>query len=115
MAIINISKNCILAEKVLRADTCFKRLKGLLGRSRLGENEALVIIPGNSIHTFFMRFPIDVLFVNKNNKIIKIATFLRPFRISPVYFHSSYVVELPAGKVQSTNTSPGDLLGDGSP
>jgi len=115
MALINVTKNSLLSDKVILADTFFKRLKGLLGRKALGDGEGLIIIPGNSIHTFFMHFPIDVLFIGKDNKVVKALHSLKPFRISPVCFNSCYIVELPAGKIRSTNTSVGDLLGDGSP
>ncbi len=71
--IINKTKNTILAEEAYIADTVFSRVKGLLGKQSLDEGSALIIKPCNSIHTFFMRFPIDVFFVDRNNKIVKIT------------------------------------------
>lgn len=115
MAIVNLSKKYNLATKVVVANSFFKRLKGLLGRKFLNEGEALIIMPSNSIHTFFMRFPIDVLFIDKNNKIVKLIPSLKPFRFTPICFKSAYIVELPSGKIRSSNTSLGDLIGDGSP
>lgn len=92
------------------ASTPFKRMKGLLGRKSLGEKEALIIKPCNSIHTFFMRFPIDVLFVDKDNKVIKAISNIKPFRISGVYFGAAFVVELSAGTIKRTHTAESDFL-----
>lgn len=110
MKIINETKKIVLAENANLADTPFKRIKGLLGRRSLEDREALIIKPCNSIHTFFMNFPIDALFVDSNNKVIKATTFLNPFRFTPIYFQSAYVIELPAGTILSSNTSTGDFL-----
>jgi len=110
MLIINKTKNAALAENAFVADTFWKRIKGLLGRKSLKAGEALVIRPCNSVHTFFMRFPIDVLFVDKDNRIIKTVADLEPFRMTPVIFGSAFVVELPAGTLHSTNTRASDLL-----
>ncbi len=110
MKIINETKNIILVENAILANTPLKRIKGLLGRKSLGDQEALVIKPCNSIHTFFMSFPIDVLFVGRNHKIVKIITGLRPFRLSPICMSSSYVVELPFGTVSANKTAIGDRI-----
>ncbi len=92
------------------ADTPFKRVKGLLGRKGLKPGTAMVIKPCNSIHTLFMRFPIGVLFVDKENRIIKVISALKPFRITPVYFKAHFTIELPAGILESTSTCQGDIL-----
>ncbi|MDO8661637.1 MAG: DUF192 domain-containing protein [Candidatus Omnitrophota bacterium] len=110
MRLINQTKNTILAETVYFADTPCKRIKGLLGRKNFASGEALIIKPCNAVHTFFMRFPIDLLFVDKTNKVLKVISNLTPFRLSPVYFRSCLVVELPAGRAKSTFTSQGDQL-----
>ncbi len=57
-----------------------------------------------------MHFPIDVLFADKNNKIIAVLPAVFPFRISKVYFDAAYVIELPMGTLETTSTSAGDLL-----
>ena len=110
MKLINQTKNTILAEEVIIADTCLKRIKGLLGRKDFLPGEALIIKPCNSIHTFFMRFPIDVLFVAQDNRIIKIIPSLKPFRLTGVYFHTKFAIELPSGTIQSTFTQKGDTI-----
>lgn len=108
--IINKTKHEIMADIVFFADNPFKRMKGLLGRRSLKDSEAMVIKPCNAIHTFFMRFPIDVLFVNKDNKVVKAITNLPSFRLSPICFSSQFVVELPAGMIQTTRTTLGDQI-----
>ena len=110
MRIVNKTKNTILAEEVILADAAFKRIKGLLGKKELKIGKALVLKPCSSVHTFFMRFPIDVLFVDKDNRIIKIIPSLKPFRLTGVYFHAAFAIELPAGTIQSTLTYKGDTL-----
>lgn len=92
------------------AETFFKRIRGLLARKEFGKGEALIIKPCNSIHTFFMRFSIDVLFVDKNNAVIEAISNLRPFRVTRTYFNVVYVVELPEGVVESSSTCVGDIL-----
>jgi len=109
--IINITKGVVLAENAVCASTVFKRLKGLLGKKSLRDGEALVIKPCNSIHSFFMQFPIDVLFVDRSDKVVSAISSFAPARISKIYFHASYVIELPAGLIKATSSSPGDQLG----
>lgn len=110
MRIVNKTRNAVLAEKAFVAHTLPQRTKGLLGRKNLVRGEGLVIDPCNSVHTFFMRFSIDVLFVDKNNCVIKTVSNLRPFRITSVILGSAYVIELPSGTIERTNTVASDLL-----
>ncbi len=110
MSIINLSKNTILAREVIVADRFFVRLKGLLGRDSLDEQEALIIKPANSIHTFFMHFAIDVVFVDKKNKIAGLRENLKPFRLTPIFPKSALVIELPAYTIQKTQTQIGDIV-----
>ena len=110
MKIINQTKNTLLAEDVIMADRPLKRIRGLLGRKEFKKGEAIILKPCNSIHTFFMRFPIDVLFIDKENRVIKAVSHLEPFRLTPVYFNSAFTVELPSGTISSTLTCEGDSL-----
>jgi len=110
MKIINKTKNTVLAQNAICADRAFKRIKGLLGRKDFRQGEALIIKPCNSIHTFFMRFPIDALFVRKNNIIVKAISAIPPSRLTPIYFTACFVVELPSGTIQATSTLEGDIL-----
>lgn len=110
MRLINKSKNVVLAEEVILADTLLKRIRGLLGKKELVKSSALLLKPCSSIHTMFMRFPIDVLFVDKDNRVIKTISALKPFCITNIYFKARFVVELPGGTANLTSTSQGDTL-----
>jgi len=79
--IINKSKNQLLANKARIAKGFFARALGLMFRKSMNPDEALIFYRATSIHTFFMRFPLDVVFVDKNMKIIKICSNLKPSRV----------------------------------
>ncbi len=110
MRLINQSKNTVLAEDVFIAKTPLARIKGLLGRKIFARSQALILDPCSSIHTFFMCFPIDVLFVDKNYKVLQTLRDFNPNRISRIYWNSSRVIELPAGTLKLTNTQVQDQL-----
>lgn len=110
MKVTNLSQNTILGEKVKLADTFGSRFLGLMFRKTLTEGEGLVIKPCNSIHMFFMRFPLDIIFADKNNIVIYLLEGIRPWRISKIVRHSKYVVELPKGMIYKTKTEIGDKL-----
>lgn len=110
MRLINQTKNVVLAEDIFIANTVFTRIKGLLGRSILLPSQALILDPCNAVHTFFMRFPIDILFLDKENRVIKAISDLKPNRVSRTYWKANKVVELPAGKLNLTNTGIKDQL-----
>jgi uncharacterized membrane protein (UPF0127 family) len=95
---------------VVVADSLFKRMKGLLGRSEMLAGEALWIKPCMSVHTFFMKFPIDVVFLNKRNRVIAVIKNLQPNRMTRLYFKAVSVLELPAGTLTATATGVGDEI-----
>ncbi|MEW6076012.1 MAG: DUF192 domain-containing protein [Candidatus Omnitrophota bacterium] len=110
MALVNSSRNTVLAENVTIASSLFSRMQGLLGREALARNEALILMPCNAIHTFFMRFSIDCLFVDAHNRIVKIISDFKPWHISRPYPKSRFVIELPAGTIAATGTLQGDVI-----
>lgn len=110
MRLINQTKNTVLAEDVFIARTLLKRVRGLLGKKTFLTDQAIILEPCNSIHTFFMHFPIDVLFLDKNYKIVKALRNFCPNRISLIYWNSVRVVELPAGKLNLTDTQAQDQV-----
>jgi len=110
MKVINISKNTILADNAKPADTFLKRLIGLLNRKALNKGEALILAPSNCIHSFFMRFTIDAIFLDKSGKVIKTLLSFKPFRVSPIYFHGHTVIELPESTLQVSQTQQGDII-----
>ena len=112
MQITNVSKGTLVADEVEVARSFFARGKGLMGRTSLPAGFALIIVPEWSIHTFFMRVPIDVLFVDKTHTVVGLRHAMVPSRpfagVSPLKGH--YVIELPAGVLTATGTAVGDLL-----
>ena len=108
--LVNETRGTVVALDVEQARGITARLKGLLGRSSLEEGHALVIEPCTSIHTFFMKFAIDVLFLNGGGLVVRALGDLRPFRATRVYPSAALVVELPAGAVSRTSTREGDRL-----
>lgn len=108
--IINKTKNTILADSANIADTPFRRLKGLLGKKSLEQGKGLVIKPCNSIHTFFMKFSIDILFLGKEGQVIALAHSLPPSRLFGAFLKGVLVIELPAGTIKQTNTSINDKI-----
>jgi uncharacterized membrane protein (UPF0127 family) len=110
MRLVNQGSGAVLAERVERAVTVRQRLRGLLGRSSLPEGEALVIEPCSSIHTFFMRFSIDAAFLARGGRVVRAISGMKPWRATRVYPSAAMVVELPAGTLQRTGTSEGDVL-----
>ena len=108
--IINLSKNTVLAENAEPADNFFRRLIGLMGSPCLKAGEGLILKPCNSIHTFFMRFPIDVAFIDRENKIVKIYPCLPAWRLSGIFFNSALCLELPAGTLAITRSQAGDTI-----
>jgi uncharacterized membrane protein (UPF0127 family) len=110
MRLINQTKNTVLAENVLIADTPLKRIRGLLGKDAILPGQGVILAPCNSVHTFFMRFAIDVLFVDKDYKVVKIIPELKPNRVTRIYWQSKRVIELPAGQLSFTGTQVQDQL-----
>lgn len=106
----NISKDMIIVQNGEIADTFLTRLKGLLGRQGLDEGQGLVIKPCNSVHMIGMKFPIDVIFVDKDDVVCHIIEDLAPGKIGPVIKESAYVVEVPVGTVKRSNTGVGDKI-----
>lgn len=110
MRIVNRTRDAILAESADLADSLFSRMRGLLGTSELPTGHGLVIEPCNSIHTFFMAYPIDVVFVDKEGRVVKVMEAVKPWRLTAMYPRARSVVELPAGALAGTGTTEGDLI-----
>lgn len=98
-----------LAAQVELADSLFTRMKGLLGRDSLADGLCLWIKPCKGVHTFFMRFPIDVLFLDKEWRVVEIVRNLPPNRMTPVYAKAASVLELPAHAAEGI-VAVGDII-----
>ncbi len=106
----NITKNISLAKEVEVADSVRGRIKGLLGRRSLPAGTGLLLKPCNSIHSCFMRFDFDAVFISDSLKVVYMIEKMRSFRISPVVRQAGMVLELPAGTILKTGTEIGDRL-----
>lgn len=85
------------------AGTSWSRFVGLMGRADLPAGTGLWIEPCNSIHMFFMRFAIDVLFLDRAGRVKRVILRLKPWRVSPIVFGARTTVELPAGTLADTS------------
>jgi len=106
---LNVTRGTILATRLEAAHTGPARRKGLLGRDGLSPGEGLWIAPCESVHTFFMRFPIDLVYLDRRRRIRKVHHAVGPWRISACFTASS-ILELPAGTIRQTRTEPGDVV-----
>jgi uncharacterized protein len=105
----NVNRGTVLATSVEAAFDSASRNRGLLGRDSLSDGTAIVIAPSNSVHMFFMRFPIDAIFVARDGRVVKTCANLRPWRIA-VACRAFAVIEGPVGMIERTRTVRGDSL-----
>jgi uncharacterized protein len=105
----NPTRGTVLATCLEVADSGPKRNKGLLGRTGLPEGGGLWIVPCESVHTFFMKFPIDLIYLDRKNRIKKVCDSVRPWRLSACLSAHS-ILELPSGTIRNTQTQAGDTL-----
>ncbi len=105
----NQTRGTVLGRAVDVADTSAKRRTGLLKHERLEPGEGLWISPCESVHTFFMKFPIDLVYVDKRRKVKKVRHAVPAWRLSACLTAHS-VLELPAGTARETGTRAGDEL-----
>lgn len=108
-ALINERNNRTVARTLTTAFDSASRRKGLLQHHSLADGSALIIAPSNAIHTFFMRFSIDVVFVSRGGRILKLKTALPPWRLA-ASLRAFAVIELPAGALHQAGAKTGDTL-----
>lgn len=107
--IVNLTRETELARRADVAETSAARSKGLLGRTELAPGSGIWIVPCESVHTFFMKFPIDLVYIDKRKRVKKVRSSVRPWRLSACLSARS-IIELPAGTILLTQTAPGDQL-----
>lgn len=105
----NARTGLIVATVLELASDSTSRNRGLLGRSSLPSEQALILAPSNFIHTFFMQFPIDLLFVDRAGQVLKVRRAVPAWRIAG-QLRAFAVIELAANSVDRSRTSPGDRL-----
>jgi uncharacterized membrane protein (UPF0127 family) len=99
----------VVCERCLLAETPFARLRGLLGRRGLPVGEGLLLRPAASIHTWFMSFAIDAVFLDRSDRVLKVSSMLEPWRMSSCR-KARAVLELPAGEASRRGIRPGVSL-----
>jgi uncharacterized protein len=104
----------VVCERCSVASTPLARMRGLLGRSDLERGEGLLLRPAASVHTFFMRFPIDVVFLGRDGEVLKVAAQLPPWRTAGAR-GAKTALELPAGEAARVGLSVGDRVTSSPP
>ena len=105
----NTRSNRVLATTLLTAFDSDSRRRGLLKQDSMAEGSALIIAPSNAIHTFFMRFAIDVAFVSKDGRVLKVRPNVPPWRMAGA-LRGFAVIEMPVGALARADTRSGDVL-----
>jgi uncharacterized protein len=107
--LVNSRSGCIVADQLVGAFDSASRRTGLLHHEGLPPGSAMIIAPSNAVHTFFMKFPIDLAFVGRDGRVRKVREAVRPWRMSAA-LRAYAVIELPAGTLRRTTTIVGDTL-----
>jgi uncharacterized membrane protein (UPF0127 family) len=108
----NRTRRVCLAAHLSVAETYWSRLLGLMATdpANFSAGRGLWIVPSHGVHTFAMRFPIDIAYLDSNTNVIYIAHNLKPWRVAPVSMKAASVIELPGNTLKSTGTSVGDEI-----
>jgi uncharacterized membrane protein (UPF0127 family) len=109
MVLVNATKKTTVTDRCRFANTVFKRMIGLLNRNSLAPGEGLLLDRCYGIHTIGMRFPIDVVFLDRDLHVMRTVEALPPFRTCVVR-HAVYVLELPVGSIRASRTETGDQI-----
>jgi uncharacterized protein len=107
--LVNRRNDAVVANVVKAAVDSSSRRRGLLGLDAMPDGQALIIAPCNAIHTWFMRFAIDVVFVTKRGEVIKRYDAVSPWRMA-VAWRAFAVIELAAGALRTSETGKGDVV-----
>jgi uncharacterized membrane protein (UPF0127 family) len=108
--VYNQTRECFLSLSVAPADTIFARLKGLIGRLKLKVDEGLWIVPSCGVHTVGVLFPLDLVYLDEDHRVVHLIEHFPRFRIAPLRTQASSVLELPTHTIYSSQTQPGDQL-----
>ncbi len=108
--VINQTRGTTVGDQITVADTSVSRMVGLLGKPGLDAGRGLWITPSSGVHTLGMRFPIDVIGLDKNLKVVKLWPRLVPWRLTSVSLRLRSVIELPPGRIDECEVQVGDAL-----
>jgi hypothetical protein len=106
----NLTRNTTIADRARVAASMLTRMRGLIGRRTLARGEGLVLGPCSGVHTFFMRAPLDVVFLNRHNQVVCSVSGLPTWAMLPWVRGAARAIELPVGAVHESRTAVGDLL-----
>ena len=99
----------VVCERCVVADTPLVRMRGLLGRRDLRSDEGILLEPAGTIHTFFMRFPIDAVFLDRDGRVLRVVESMPPWRMAGAR-HARAVLELRAGESLRRGLAPGSTV-----
>jgi len=109
MRIANLTRATLIAADAREAHSFAQRLLGLMGRKQLADNAALVL-PDNWVHTFWMRFPLDLIYLDRVKRVVGLQAELPPNRIGKPFWSAHAVIELNCGVIRTSQTQVGDQL-----
>lgn len=110
LCVYNQTRECFLGLRVAAADTSWARLKGLIGRLHLRSDEGIWVVPSSGVHTIGVLIPLDLIYLDEAQVVIKVIEYFPRFRIAPIRIHAASVLELPQHTIYSSQTQTGDRL-----
>jgi uncharacterized protein len=110
VTVYNTTRNAVLGDRIRVAETSLSRIIGLLGQRSLELGTGLIIFPSQAIHTVAMRFAIDVIFLDRNWRVVRLRPAMVPYRLTGICWRARCVLELPVGVISQTSTQLGDQL-----
>jgi len=110
MRIINRTRRTLVGDDVRLVDTWVGRLRGYLGRDKPRKGQGILLFPCKAVHTFGMTFPVDVIFLDHEGRVLEVAANLSPGGHSGPVKEAQYVLEVPPGTVEDTHTRVGDEM-----
>jgi len=111
-SVFNRTRRTILADRLDIADSHWSRFRGLMGAdpATFRAGQGLWIVPSRGVHTLAMRFPIDVLYLDRARSVVHLESNLKPWRIAPLRLEASSVLELPENTIRTSGTRVGDQI-----
>lgn len=110
LRVVNLTRDTCLGTKIAVADSPRRRMVGLLGTTSLEPGCGLLIFPTQAVHTFGMKYPLDLIFLDKKKRVVGVRHSVRPYRLSPIFWKAECVLELPASTIEQTKTEKGDSI-----
>jgi uncharacterized membrane protein (UPF0127 family) len=106
----NLTRGTLLGNRIELADSWWRRSRGFLGRAQPGKGEGILLVPCNAVHTFGMKFDLDLVFVGTTGGVLAVVEQLQPWKKSGRVRGCRYVLEVPAGTIRDTGTTVGDTF-----